>query len=269
MSKLSKLAAKLHDEAAALLAKDVLTPDDKAFIQAHWQESANHVNSTAGAFFTPPGLARDLAIEVSNSRRVIDLCAGIGTLALTIWEQQAWERHSGSAPIEIVCVELNPEYAAIGKKMLPEARWITGSIFDLPADVGMFDTAISNPPFGAIKRGSEDGTTFRGGEFEYHVIDVAASVAKYGAFIIPQMSAPFSYSGRDRFEESITTKYARFHKQTGITLGPGCGVDTSIYLDEWHGVSPICEIVVADFTELHHQSAHIDQDALFDAEAAA
>jgi hypothetical protein len=84
MSKLTKQQAAQHHEACSLLQKEVLTEDERLFVLDHWQESANHVNSVAGAFFTPTGLARDLSIEVSGLR-IIDLCAGIGSLAFSVY----------------------------------------------------------------------------------------------------------------------------------------------------------------------------------------
>jgi hypothetical protein len=80
MASLTKQEAAQHAKACELLEKDVLTFDDKLFVVDWWQESANHVNSAAGAFFTPHGLARDLATEVGG-RKIVDLCGGIGKLA--------------------------------------------------------------------------------------------------------------------------------------------------------------------------------------------
>lgn len=45
-------------------------------------------------------------------------------------------------------------------------------------------------------------------------------------------------------------EYARFHRVTGIELESNCGIDTSYYDDQWHGVSPRVEVVLADFTEV-------------------
>lgn len=169
---------------------------------------------------------------------MIDLCAGIGRLAFASRERAK----------RIVCVEMNPEYAAVGKRVLPEAEWIVGDVFSL-ADLGQFDVAISNPPFGAVKTGSAFAGKYTGARFEYKVIEVASKLAKYGAFIIPQTSAPFRYSGCHQFSVEITNDCQKFMDQTGVTLDHNCGLDTSTYLSEWHGVSPMCEIVLSDFTE--------------------
>lgn len=256
MAKLSKAQARLHDEAERILAKRVLTDDDKQFVIENWQESATHVNSAAGAFFTPWGLATDAMIELGGSQfggSLVDLCAGIGTLSLAAQHMSGVSR--------IVCVELNPNYAAVGRKMVPEAEWVTGSIFD-HASWGYFDHAISNPPFGKIKRDG-DAPRYKGGEFEYHVIDVAAHHARFGTFIIPAMSAGFELSNDAGYRRTEAQKYASFVKQTGISLDAGCGVDTRYYVDEWHGVSPTVEIACAEFPPLEIAPA---SPALFDLE---
>jgi predicted RNA methylase len=243
MSKLTKPQIKAHEEACELLKKDRLTEDDRWFVLENWQESARHVNSAAGAFFTPPMLARDFAIEVPERGRVVDLCAGIGGLAFQVWLKAQGAR----AAVDIVCIELNPDYAAVGRKILPEATWIEADVFALP-QIGRFETAISNPPFGATKR-SGDAPRYRGKNFDLHVIDIASDIADYGVFIIPQGSSPFEYSGRPGYCERRSEAYEAFHSQTGLTLTPNCGIDCDFYRKEWRGVAPAVEIVCCDFVE--------------------
>jgi len=240
MAKLTKSQIKSHNAALRLLEKDKLTLEDKVFVLENWNEGAVHVNSAAGAFFTPPGLARDFAIEVTG-RRIIDLCAGIGALSFAVrlkeYEEDAFN---------ITCVEINPAYVEVGKKILPNAAWICGSIFDAELDsLPKFDCAISNPPFGSIKTGREnDGL----GGFEFSAIKRAAELAKRGVFIVPQMSAPFQYSGRQCYERSMpNNKVKAFIEKTGLMGEIGCGIDTSQYLRDWHGVSPMCEVVLYEF----------------------
>ncbi|MBB3948463.1 hypothetical protein GGQ73_004450 [Rhizobium skierniewicense] len=72
---------------------------------------------------------------------------------------------------------------------MPEARWINADVFDYRAlDLDRYDIAIGNPPFGRVRR-SATGPRYRGAEFEFHIIDIAAELADYGAFIVPQGSA--------------------------------------------------------------------------------
>lgn len=259
MARLTKIQAKRHAEAEAILKKDRLTDDDRLFVVEHWQESAHHINTIAGAFFTPMGLARGLAIEVPRGR-VIDLCAGIGTLSLACWWNGVYEANRVS---EIVCVEMNPAYAEVGRKLLPDARWVVGSVFDLPADIGHFDAAIGNPPFGSVERKGLRAPRYTGSTFELHVVDIASDIADLGVFIVPQATAPFKFSGCPNggwpetvrggvgsgFVSRREEPHVRFEGQTGIVMDPGCGVDTAGSDGEWHLVAVRTEIVVCDFVE--------------------
>lgn len=241
MSKLTKQQYKAHAEACRLLEKDVLSWDDRWFVLENWKESATHINSQAGAFFTPLGLASDFSIEVGG-RRIIDLCAGIGMLAFQVFDRGRCD----ASKFDLVCVERNPDYAAVGRKVLPEATWIVADVFDLPPDLGHFDYAISNPPFGSTPR-EKAALRYKGRAFEYHVIDIASDLADDGAFILPQMSAPFRYSGRDHYEWRPEREYEKFKQQTGIELSMNCGIDCSVYEGDWNGVAPKVEIALADF----------------------
>ncbi|UKK94968.1 methyltransferase [Brucella pseudogrignonensis] len=216
------------------------------FVLANWQESASHVNSAAGAFFTPFDLAMDFAIE-TYAGRIIDLCAGVGMLSFAVKMRHVFQ----SEGLDLTCVEINPDYVAVGRKLLPEANWIEASVFDvLDMDLGHFDIAISNPPFGAIKRpDGKKSPRYTGADFEFHVIDIASHLASYGAFIVPQMSAGFNYSGRSSYERQTSGKAVKFQEQTGLHFDTGCGVDTAYFIDQWKGVSPMCEIVCVDFTD--------------------
>lgn len=240
MAKLTKEQAKNHTEAERLLEQPKLSDDDKQFVMLHWQEGATNVNSTAGAFFTPWGLATDAMIELGGwqfTGSVLDLCAGIGALSLAATVM--------SRATRVVCVELNEQYAAVGRKLVPEAEWIVSSVFD-HARLGDFDHAVSNPPFGKIERDG-DAPRYKGGEFEYHVIDIAAHHAEFGTFIVPQQSAGFHLSSDYGYKRIDNQKYSTFEKQTGIHLEAGCGVDTRVYQSNWHGVSPLVEIACTEF----------------------
>lgn len=195
------------------------------------------MNGLAGAFFTPYGLARDTIMEIDNSLDIVDLCAGIGMLSFTALLH--------NTPKSLTCVELNPEYAKVGKRILPEANWIVGDALSIDFDE-KFDVCLSNPPFGVIKTGEYKGC-YTGSAFEYKIIEKASTIARHGVFIIPQLSSGFKLSGNKTFEVFETDVYKRFIKQTGIKLMNGAGCDTTFYKDDWHGVSPTCEIVICDF----------------------
>lgn len=246
MAKLTKPEIRAHEQALALLEKPVLTKDDKEFVFRNWHEGATNINSQAGAFFTPYDMAFDFAFDVGGPR-VIDLCAGIGMLSYATYHRHKWR---GSTPPQITCIERNPEYVAVGKKLLPEAEWICADVFDV-IDMGLhtpdlFDYAISNPPFGNIKR-QFNSPRYSGKDFEFHVIDIAAHVASNGTFIVPQMSAGFNYSGRREYSRQTDGKAVKFQELTGLFFASGCGLDTDFYRQEWKGVSPLCEVVCVEF----------------------
>ncbi|MHC2251940.1 hypothetical protein ACVILK_001632 [Bradyrhizobium embrapense] len=117
MAKLTKVEARAHAKAVELLKKDVLTYDERVFVLDNWHEGANHINGSAGAFFTPTGLAADFAIDASGGR-TIDLCAGIGALAFHVFWRGYYARSKGDPEREIVCIERNPAYVEVGRKVL-------------------------------------------------------------------------------------------------------------------------------------------------------
>ncbi|MCX4564341.1 hypothetical protein OHA02_50250 [Streptomyces phaeochromogenes] len=108
-------------------------------------------------------------------------------------------------------------------------------------NLGPFDCAISNPPFGRIKR-SGNAPGYQGPLFEFHVIAVAETLARRGAFIIPRDSAPFRIEGG--FVDQDSPAYERFHRESGIKLRPTCGISTDLYRDQWRDASPAAEIVL-------------------------
>lgn len=250
MSKLTKEQVKLHRRACEYLQKDVLNYTERLFVIENWHEGAEHNNTPAGAFFTPFNLARDFTIEVNGSN-IIDLCAGIGALAFAVFNASPW----GNRPA-MTCVEINPAYVAVGRKVLPEATWIVGDVLSLPSTLTGFDFAISNPPFGRIRQTGQS-PRYKGSEFEYKVIDVASDLAEFGVFILPQSSAPFRYSGRPHYEPCLSEKYQGFSDATGIELNCNCGIDTSVHLKDWRQVSVSTEIVCVDFPRrtVEHQTA--------------
>lgn len=238
MSRLSKAAIKAHDEAQTLIGLDrPLSDDEREFVLNNWQESARHVNSAAGAFFTPSDLAADVAL-FCQLPKVIDLCAGIGGLGL--W---AWWRSDRKA--ELTCVEINPDYVAVGRRIFPEARWVCASVEAAPS-LGHFDMAISNPPFGKTAKIASPRYS---GEDDLAVLDIASDCADFATFILPSGSCPFEYSGRREYRARDNAKWTKFHRATGIEIG--CeSIDCGYYQDQWRGVSPKVEAIAADFTEI-------------------
>lgn len=260
MAKLTKQQTKLHNQACDILTKPVLTEDDKFFVLENWREDATHNNAENGAFFTPLQLANDFAIEVSGTK-ILDLCAGIGMLSFMHNQRAAWNRDK----FDITCVELNPDYIEVGKKILPEATWIQASVFEHESlELGDYDTVISNPPFGSAPRYGEKSSHYTGNRFEYHVIDIGMHYASYGVFIIPQTSAPFKFSANRGMEVQKTKQYVDFEEKTGLVLNPSCGIDTSIYDKDWHGVSPRVEIVTCEVDPMQRLTRATESMGLYE-----
>jgi hypothetical protein len=138
---------------------------------------------------------------------------------------------------------------------LPQARWINADVFDWRRfDLGRYDVAIANPPFGRIKRPS-DAPRYRGPEFEFHVMDIAREFAERGAFIVPQESASFRYSGRQCFDRRTSGRGVDFERATGAFMDIGAGVDTHFHRDDWKDDAPLCEIVCIDFEAAREREA--------------
>lgn len=245
MTKLTKAERRAHNEAQEILKKDTLTMSEKEFVLQNWHPAASFDVGATGAFFTPFDLAADFRIDAGQGR-IIDLCAGIGSLAYWV-RNFTW---GADEPAELVCVEINPVYVEIGKKILPEATWICADVFDVPnMNLGHFDHAIANPPFNSVNRHGRNAPRYCGSDFALHVIDIASDIADYGAFIISQGSAPFRYSGVQCYSRTEPRGYKKFNEQTSIFLDAGVGIDTSVFADQWKDVKPTVEIVCADFIE--------------------
>lgn len=253
MARLSKREIARHREAEELLKLDRLNDDQRQFVLDNWNEGARHMNAAAGAFFTPSDLALDAALmggccsaDDNRPLRVLDLCAGIGTLGLAAW----WR--SGKRA-RVTCVEINPDYVAVGRKLFPEADWICGDVNRLPPGLGGFDVAIANPPFGKVAK--IKGPRYSG-ESELAVVDIASDLARWGCFILPSGSLPFTYSGRRYYERRENERYRRFTEATGIELE--CeSIDCECYAESWNGVRPNVEVVTTDFESLPRRAVPV------------
>jgi hypothetical protein len=122
-------------------------------------------------------------------------------------------------------------------------------VVSLPSDIGKFDCAIANPPFGN-KKSDGKAPRYSGRHFEYKVIDVASDLARYGVFILPQNLAPLAMSEQRSMQEIHSESYEKVKAVMGIKLELNCGIDTAVHKDDWHGISILTEIVLADFARL-------------------
>lgn len=253
MAKLTKKEAANHAKALEYLKQDILSEDQKEFVFNHYHEAATHINPVAGAFFTPLELAWEFGLAAADEypnrpESCIDLCAGIGVLTY-----QLVQRHPQH---EYVCVEINPDYVEIGKKLVPEATWICADVMDIETmlRLGHFDYAYSNPPFGNVpSMTKKPGYRYSGNEAEYKVIDIASLISNVGTFILPQMSAGFAYSGVNQYQEKNSKKLEKFRADTGLELSSAIGIDTTVFELEhnWKTAVPVVEFAECDFRECH------------------
>lgn len=251
MAKLTKQQTKMHNQACELLEQTTLTEQDKDFVFEHWHEGAGCNATESGSFFTPAQFASDFSLDVYRYGRVLDVCAGIGALSFFVQCRDTYEQNID----EIVCLELNSRFVEIGKKLLPEATWICADVFDLPElGLGHFDCIYGNPPFGKNGRTGHKQTRH---DFELAVIDLASNHADYGAFIVPQNTAPFTFSGQRHYDRRTSGKGFKFQEKTGLYLETGVGIDTAIYKDDWKSTNIITEVVTVDFEE--HRKAKADE----------
>lgn len=124
MARITKKESALHIQVMELIHSDKqLTQDNKQFIFNNYK--GDGIGAT-GAFFTPEMLAWDFILDAGCNGQCIELCAGIGRLS--------YYQYLRNKPTHITCVELNPEYVMIGKRVLPEAEWIVGDALTCPQD---------------------------------------------------------------------------------------------------------------------------------------
>lgn len=249
MTKMSKRDVKLHLKAMDLINSDkVLSEDDKLFIFDNYDESYSVANNMMGAFFTPMNFASDFSLEIPLIRngKYVDLCAGIGKLSYYIIEKLKREGFD----FEYTMVELSSSYSVVGRRLFPDVNWIHGNVFESFTLEKQFDVAISNPPFGNIKSSETKFLKYKNSNFELKLMEFAGIIASLGVFIIPQSSSSFSYSGKNYLQRDVNSKGLSFERITGHKMLPGVGIDTKFYLDDWNGVSPLCEVVTIDYDGL-------------------
>jgi len=243
--KITRADTARHEEAMALLfAMDHKMPDEEIeYVYEHYDPMAEHNVGKNAIFFTPLGLAWDFAAMTAPKGRVIDLCAGTGILSYACLRHDSC---GGSPDItELVAVEIDHEFVEIGKRLLPEVVWIEGSVFDqeLMANLGVFDNAISNPPYGSISADADADWLSYKGPAHFKVAEVALRLAYGGAgLIIPEVDT--NYDMR-RSQPQCSGSLARFNKTfPGIDLSPVCMADA--FKDDWKGASP--HVIIADLS---------------------
>lgn len=248
--KLSKEQKEQHKSALKVLEKNTLSAEDKKFIYENYIPAYNNRIDISGAFFTPASLVNTFLYAVTGNK-VIDLCAGIGALSFGVY-------HFRNKSPEITCIEINPEYLEVGKKLLPEANWILGDVTDrqLIKSLGTFDCVVSNPPFGNIMANKTDWLNYTQNAFDLKVVEIGSLLAPYGIFILPQANLPFLYSGIGKFEERENQTYQAFLKKTKIEFEV-LPINTSDYAKDWLRKVPTVEIVSCEFPTVPSKSEQL------------
>ncbi|WVX87407.1 DNA methyltransferase [Vibrio phage EniLVp02] len=257
--RISKAERAKHEQIVDLLEKDTLTQDEREWVIENLNEAAICEITRCGAFFTPIDYAFGLAFELGSSHRsrsLLDLCSGIGLLAYAAYHHHSFFKETGYN--RIVCVEQNYDFVKIGKKLLPQATWIHGSIDDdhvkeqlteIVKEHGEFDDVISNPPYGIVPSMKDiQCPRYTGKHAHFKVMDIASQYAGRGTFIIPQNDAGFRYSGVQNFERVESSNFKKFVKDTGWRPDIGMGQDTTVF-PMFKNTKIQTEIVVIDYYE--------------------
>jgi predicted RNA methylase len=198
------------------------------------------------AYFTPLDLAYDFALFGGRHGIVVDMCAGIGVLSFAALTRDTYD---GKIK-KIICIERNPEYVKIGKKLVPEAEWICGDVFDraiwddIKTRYGKIDCINSNPPFGKVSKTSVDRSwlKYTGADIDIACIEIAMVNAEWVDLIIPPNSCTFRYSGRPYYEEYENKKIEKLKRETGLDFYMSChSVDCSIYKEQWKNTNIVVE----------------------------
>ena len=248
MSRLPKHQEQNHLKAVDILTQEHLTLEDRVFVLNAWTPRYYGRPELKGAFFTPTGLAQSVAQEVPGGSNVLDLCAGIGSLAF--WYQQEHPEAS------ITCVERDPLYASVGRKVVPEAVWIEGDMFDESVWEAAcsrrrtFDLCLTNPPFGFTTE--HPGWMNYCGSLELMALEIGLRMADAVTAILPQSSLPFAYSNSGSpahfypFPRGEWTGKVKdfFAKNPHVHLSPhalNCGP----FWGQWDGGASAVDLVMA------------------------
>jgi len=233
VSKITHAASKLHDEAMALLNLErKLTEDEIEKVFRQYNPAAEHNVGKAAIFFTPWDVAYEFACAAENDSKVIDLCAGIGILSKhMLIRSRRLER--------LVCVEISQVFVDIGKKLVPEAEWYCRDVFDLDflQNIGTFDLAISNPPYGNVS--NKSSWTVKA-PAQWQVMEVALRLAGGGMFIVPELDTDYSTKLNEHRERPNCKKFLgkRFPE---VTLNPSSW-DIDGFRDQWVEAAPFVAI---------------------------
>jgi predicted RNA methylase len=245
--KLTKADLKLQRQVLDVLNKDNLNFDDIEYIYGNLHAGMLGDVTNNSAYFTPLDLAYDFGLFCGRNGIVVDMCAGIGILSFAVNVSDYYRKGIK----QLVCIERNPDYIKVGKKLLPEADWIQGDIFDkevwdnIIQKYGKIDSIISNPPFGKVTKTDCDRSwlKYTGSEIDMAAIEIAYQFTNDISMILPAGSVSFRYSGRPYYEEIENRKVNKLKKDTGLDfMMTNPGIDTTAY-EQFRGTKILVEYV--------------------------
>jgi predicted RNA methylase len=245
--KLTKPEIKLQKEVKEVLIKEVLTFEDKEFIYENFHPGTVADITSDSAYFTPLDMAYDFGLFAGRYGVCVDMCAGIGGLTFAARTRDHYDKKIKHS----ICIERNPKFIEIGKKLLPEAIWIQGDIFDksiwdeITTTYGKVNYVYSNPPFGKVTKTGADRSwlKYKGADLDMAAIEVALNWCDNISMILPSGSLTFKYSGRPHYEEIENRKINKLKSDIGFDfIMSNPGIDTTAY-DQFKGTKITVEYV--------------------------
>ena len=241
MARLTKPQEKKHDEALSLLSLNRKLKDEETeFVFRHYSAMATHRVAKGAIYFTPYEIASELAVmaRLQGGGRVIDYAAGIGVLTHHMLISEYWD----AKPKHHVCVEIDPEFVEVGKKLLPRVEWVCGNIFDreLVQSLGTFTIGIANPPFGVVPS-LASGKVWLKAKVPAHLatVELMVRMCQYGGFVImPRVDQEYQPQ-TGRLSDALQRLLTAF---PGLHVGMCMDLDWDQY-PKWQGANPDTVIV--------------------------
>ena len=272
MGKLSKREIAKQVQIKHLIdSTDVLNEDQVESVYEEFNEAFIGDITHSSAYFTPLDLAYDFALMSPTHGFILDACAGIGVLSYAATIRDHYEKNIR----QIICIEKNPEFVAIGKKLVPQADWYCGSIFDESLhkqilkkhNIYKYDCMMSNPPFGTISmkyvpKAERKWLQYHGKEFEMAVIEVGVKLAEYASYILPVQSCTFQVSGTPFHQHKENRKFNRLkhHLKEPNLIQQWSSIDTSVY-SGFKNTKVVVECLTVELDESHLDSICLPEKA--------
>lgn len=236
--KLTKAEIKIQKQVFELLKKDNLTNEEIDWIYENINAGYISDVTTHSFYQTPLNLSYDAVLMWPTHGVLIDMAAGFGILTHCAKIRDGYNKDIK----HYVCIERNPVYIEIGKKLCPYADWIEGDIFNknvwdsIKQKYGRIDCIMSNPPFGKVSKSDADKSwlKYKGSDLEIAAIEVALVNCdkQYNcSFILPVGSLTFRKNMAGGYMEHVQCrKIDKLKKEMGVEFYMSwCSIDTDVY----------------------------------------